>query len=253
MKATVSRIDVDLRYEDRPKVLQKIVDKFGIEHVARVLAVVTNDKLGAIDDIGRAYAFKWTKEHGQDTKELKLQKREIQHSTLPKEEKKIKVDEINEEIKRIDALNAKLNNPYSLNNVADMKKLIKDNPEEFKKKYPEIDKYIDGITCAKLSLSKHAAGYCVSNTNLVEEYGIMYNDGEIVSQLQMDEMHDVNLVKYDLLVLKSISVLQQICDYIGIKYPRSYEVDWNDEAVWDDLAKDCTAIPQFEGKRNCSR
>ena len=75
-----------MRYEDRPKVLQKIIDKFGTEHVARVLAVVTNDKLGAIDDIGREFAFKWVKEYGKDTKELKLQKREIQHSGLPKEE-----------------------------------------------------------------------------------------------------------------------------------------------------------------------
>ena len=238
-----------MRYEDRPKVLQKIIDKFGTEHVARVLAVVTNDKLGAIDDIGRAFAFKWVKEYGKDTKELKLQKREIQHSGLPKEEKKEKVDKINEQIKNIDDYNAKLNNPYSLSNVSKMKKLVKSNPEEFKEKYPEIEKYIDGITCAKLSLSKHAAGYCVSNINLFEEYGIMYNDGEIVSQLQMDEMHDVNLVKYDLLVLKSISVLQQICDYVGIKYPRSYEIDWNDMDVWDDLANDCIAIPQFEGNQ----
>lgn len=246
-RVSLGDIDVDLRAEDRPKVLQRIVDRFGREHVARVLAVVTNDKLGAIDDIGRAFAFKWIKEHGKSTKELKIKKREIQKSSMTKVEKKQQIETINDEIKSINEYNEKLNNPYSLKHVAEMKKLIKEDENKFKEKYEEIYKYIDGFTCAKLSLSKHAAGYCVSNINLFEEYGIMYNDGDVVSQLQMEEMHDVNLVKYDLLVLKSISVLQKICDYVGIQYPRMYQVDWNDMNVWDDLADNCLAIPQFEG------
>lgn len=246
-RVSLGDIDVDLRAEDRPKVLQRIIDRFGREHVARVLAVVTNDKLGAIDDIGRAFAFRWVKEHGKSTRELKIKKREIQKSSMTKDEKKQQIELINNEIKSINEYNEKLNNPYSLKHVAEMKKLIKEDEDKFKEKHGEIYKYIDGFTCAKLSLSKHAAGYCVSNVNLFEEYGIMYNDGDVVSQLQMEEMHDVNLVKYDLLVLKSISVLQKICDYVGIQYPRMYQVDWNDMNVWDDLADNCIAIPQFEG------
>lgn len=49
------------------------------------------------------------------------------------------------------------------------------------------------------------------------------------------------------MVLKTVKVIKDSCDYIGIKYPRSHEVNWNDKEVWDDMIKDPTSIFQFEG------
>lgn len=123
MKAAVARIDIDVYEEDRDEVFRRIITRIGITKTAHVFALGTNQALGAIDDIGRALARKWVNENGKDTKELKIQKRKIQHSALTKEERKAQIDAINEQIKEIDKFNDKLNNPYSLKIVSAIKKL----------------------------------------------------------------------------------------------------------------------------------
>lgn len=105
---------------------------------------------------------------------------------------------------------------------------------------------MDGIVNVKISASQHPAGIYVMNTDAASSYGVLHSDGKVVSQLDMEAGHEINLVKYDVLKLKSISVLQNICEYLNIKYPRSYDIDWNDITVWDDLSTDNLAIPQFE-------
>ena len=218
----------------------------GEDKVAYVFALGTNKELGAIDDIGRALARKWINENGRDTKELKIRKRNIQKTIVDKEKRKKLVDDINNQIKEIDKYNETLNNPYSLKRVAQIKSLWQQNKEECKAKFPEICYYMDGIVHVKISASRHPAGVYVMNTNAASSYGILHSDGKIVLQLDMDAGHEINLVKYDLLKLKSVKVLKNVCDYLNIKYPRSYEIDWDDEKVWDDLSKDTIAIPQFE-------
>lgn len=234
-------------------IIQNIIDIIGKEKVAHVFAIGTNQELGAIDDIGRALARKWVNENGKDTKELKLKKREIQQSTLSKDKRKELIDEINEKIKAIDKYNENLSNPYSLKNIARIKDEWKANPELCRKTHFDIFKYFDGIVGVKISASMHPAGVCVGDRTLADNYGVMFNDGKCVLQLDMDAAHDINLVKYDILKLKSVKVLKRICDYLSIPYPRSYEIDWNDKSVWDDISNDNLTIPQFESETNCSR
>lgn len=246
VKATVSRIDIDCSDEDEAYIIQNIIDTIGKDKVAHVFAIGTNQELGAIDDIGRALSRQWINENGKSTRELKIKKKELQHSTLGKDERKEVVQKVTDEIKEIDEYNSKLNNPWSLKVVAKVKKLWQENKEECKKQYPEICKYMDGIVGVKISASIHPAGIIVSPVTLDDNYGIMINDSKRVIQLDMDAAHDVNLVKYDILKLKSVKVLKKICDYLHKPYPRSYEVDWDDKDVWDDLSNDNLAIPQFE-------
>lgn len=56
------------------------------------------------------------------------------------------------------------------------------------------------------------------------------------------------LVKYDLLVLKTVAVIAQTCKLAGRKYPRMHEIDFNDPVVWDAICKDQSAIFQFESQ-----
>lgn len=233
---------------DVQSVIDNIIKVVGKDKVAKVFALGTNQDLGAIDDIGRALARKWVNENGKDTKPLKIEKRRIQREVADKEERKILIEDIDKQIKEIDKYNDKLNNPYSLKNIAKIKTEFKIDPELCKRNHPDIFYYFDGITGVKISASMHPAGLYVANESLISNYGIMWNDGQPVCQLDMDAGHDINLVKYDLLRLKSVKVLNKICEYIGIPYPRSYQIDWNDSAVWDDLAADNLAIPQFESR-----
>ena len=187
--------------EDRDEVFKRIIKRVGKDKTAHVFAIGTNKELGAIDDIGRALSRKWIDKNGKDTKQLKIKKREVQKTVIDKQERKQLVDEITEEIKKIDAFNAKLNNPYSLGAIAKVKKEWKDNPEECRKNHPDICYYIDGINGVKISQSVHPAGLVSAPITLADNYGIMYNDDDIVLQLDMDAAHEVGLIKYDVLGL----------------------------------------------------
>lgn len=245
-RVSLPDIDIDCSDLDEPYILQCMSNTVGEYKVAHVFALGTNQSLGAIDDIGRALARKWINDNGKDTKELKIKKRQLQHSALSKEERKAQIDGINEQIKAIDKYNDKLDNPYSLKRIAQIKKEFGTDEQQCREKHQDIFYYFDGIVDVKISASIHPAGNICSDRTLDDNYGIMINDGKRVIQLDMDAAHEVNLVKYDILKLKSVKVLKKICDYLHQPYPRSYEVDWHDKDVWDDITQDNLAIPQFE-------
>ncbi|MPM51847.1 DNA polymerase III subunit alpha [bioreactor metagenome] len=63
----------------------------------------------------------------------------------------------------------------------------------------------------------------------------------------MEEIHEVSLVKFDLLVLNNIGIIKNTCDLAGIPYPRSHEVNWDDQKVWEDMMRSPVGIFQMEG------
>lgn len=138
------------------------------------------------------------------------------------------------------------NNPYSLKNIEKIKKEFDANEEKTKGKYPEIFYYFDGLLDTRVSQSVHPAGMVISPISLVENYGVFNKDGDSCLMMDMDEAHEVGAAKYDFLVLKTVQVIRDTCNYIGIKYPRSHEINWNDKNVWDDLLRSPGAIFQFE-------
>ena len=72
---------------------------------------------------------------------------------------------------------------------------------------------------------------------LPDNYGTFWKDGGVVLQIDMEEIHEVSLVKYDLLVLKNIKIIEDACKMAGIPYPKSHELDWNDQRVWEDMMR----------------
>ena len=69
----------------------------------------------------------------------------------------------------------------------------------------------------------------------------------------MEECHEVSLNKYDLLGLKNVEIIKDTCALAGIPYPKSNEINWNDEKVWADIVTSPAGIFQFEGKQHCPR
>lgn len=135
---------------------------------------------------------------------------------------------------------------YSIANSKAIKKEFEQNPEAARKKHPEVFRYYDGLEGTRISQSVHPAGIVISPITLDDNYGMFLKDGEMCLLLDMDEAHEVGAAKYDFLALKTVKVIRDTCNYIGTKYPKTSEVDWNDDAVWDDMCKDLTAIFQFE-------
>jgi DNA polymerase-3 subunit alpha len=138
------------------------------------------------------------------------------------------------------------NNPWSLSNIASIKREYDDNPDATKEKYPELFYYMDGLFDTKISQSVHPAGIIISPITLRDNYGVFDKDGEGCIMIDMDACHDVGLVKYDMLLLKTVKVLRDICDYLGTDVPKSHEINWNDEAVWDNIASSPVGLFQYE-------
>lgn len=208
-RVEVGDIDTDCTETDRPKILKHIVDAFGTNKTARVALFGTMKDKMVIDTVGRYLADQWKKEN----------------PNLPDDY-----------------------DPWNLRRIAQIKHEFDEQPEETKQKYPELFYYFDGLNGIKVSQSIHPAGIVISPIELAPEYGVFDKDGESCLLLDMDCVHDVGLVKYDMLVSKTVQVIKDTFKYIGRPYPKSHEVDWEDQAVWEDMAKSGDGIFQFESK-----
>jgi len=137
-------------------------------------------------------------------------------------------------------------NPYSLKNIDRIKKEFESNEDAARAKYPEIFYYMDGLLDTKVSQSVHPAGMVISPVSLKENYGVFDKDGENCLMMDMEEAHEVGVAKYDFLVLKTVQVIRDACKYIGKPYPKTYEIDWLDKDVWEDMIRSPAGVFQFE-------
>lgn len=203
----IGDIDIDVSPTQRDRVYEYIINRFGADKTAFILAIGTISSKGTIDEIGRALANKWNKAHPNNKEE----------------------------------------NPYSLGRVAKIKSEFEANPEATKEKYPELFYYFDGLLNTAISQSMHPAGIIASPITLPDNYGTFWNDGKRILSVNMEEVHEVSLVKYDILGLKNIEIAKDTCKYIGIPYPKSHEIDWEDTNVWEHIIDSPVGIFQFEG------
>lgn len=202
----IGDIDTDVVESDRPTIFKYITDRFGTDKTARVASFGTMQAKGAIDDVGRHLAITYEKEHG-----------------------------------------SLVENPWNLKNIAKIKDDFDQDPDGTKAKYPELFYYFNGLLDTKISQSVHPAGIVISPVTLADNYGVFDKDGETCLMLDMDNIHDyTGLAKYDFLILKTVQVIRDICNYIGKNYPKTHEINWNDDKVWDSLITSPVGIFQFE-------
>lgn len=145
----------------------------------------------------------------------------------------------------IDEIGRALN--YPLDKVAQIKDEYSSNPEATKERYAELFYYFDGLNGTNISQSMHPAGVIASPISLTDNYGSFWNDGKHILAINMEEAHVLQLAKYDCLGLKNIEIIKDCCEYAGIKYPKSHEIDWEDKAVWEHITDSPIGIFQFEG------
>lgn len=202
----IGDIDIDCVDTDRPAIFEYITNRFGADKVARVASFGTLKDKAVIDEVGRALALRREESH-PDGK----------------------------------------NNPWSLANISKIKCMYDSDCEKAIKKYPELFYYMDGLNGVKVSQSVHPAGVVISPITLNDNVGTFSKDGDTCMFLDMDNVHDfTGLAKYDFLVLKTVTVIRDVCRYVGEEYPKTHEIDWCDQNVWNDMISDPTAIFQME-------
>ena len=121
---TKTDIDTDVIEEDRPRIFQHVIERFGRNKCARVSSFSTIADKGAIDEIGGALAKYWERENPNQPKEA---------------------------------------NPYSLANIKQVKKEYSDNPALAKANHKDIFYYHDGMAGTKVAQSIHPAGMIISS------------------------------------------------------------------------------------------
>ena len=191
-RTEIGDIDIDIAPTQRHLVYEHIIDKFGSDKTAYILAIGTISDKGTIDEIGRALE-------------------------------------------------------YPLDKVANIKQEYEINPDGTKEKYSELFYYFDGLVNTAISQSMHPAGIVVAPLTLPDNYGTFWQDGKRIMMINMEEIHEVSLVKYDLLGLKNVEIIKDTCKLAGIPYPKSHTINWEDEKVWADMITSPAGIFQFEG------
>lgn len=122
-----------------------------------------------------------------------------------------------------------------MDKIAEIKKEYAVNPNKAKKDHADVFYYFDGLLNTPISQSMHPAGIVASPITLYDNYGVLVSDGKLILQVDMDCVHDVSLVKYDILGLENIGIIRDACQIAGLPYPKSHEIDWDDQAVWKDM------------------
>jgi len=138
------------------------------------------------------------------------------------------------------------NNPWNLMTMKQIKDEFESDPEGTRQRYPELFYYYDGIKDTVVSQSVHPAGIIASPIDLIENYCCFNSGDKNIISINMEECHEISLVKYDILGLKNVQVIRNTCEYANIPYPLSHEIDWNDQKVWSDIVTSPIGIFQFE-------
>lgn len=209
-RVEVGDIDTDVRESDRPRIFEYLINRFGQAKTARVPTYATAAEKAPIDLAGRALRFMWNEAHG------------------------FKEDENTPE------------NPYSLDAIKQIKIAFEADPKTAREQYGDVLTYYDGLLGCKVAQSVHAAGIVVSPITLPDACGTFIKDGEQVLMLDMAEIHEIGLVKADLLVLSNINIVAETCEMAGIPYPKTHMVDFSDQEVWHDMLRSQIGIFQME-------
>lgn len=206
-RVEIGDIDIDVPDAYRSKIYNHIFESFGREKCAYVLAMGTLAGKATIDEIGRALAKVWKRENqGTDESE----------------------------------------NPYSLDRIAKVKKEYDADAEKCRADHPDIFYYFDGLQGTIVSLSHHPAGVIIAPIDLYKRYGVFQDkDGLPILCLDMEASHAVGLAKYDILGLDTVSVIDKACKLADIPYPHTWEMNFDDQKVWDDMKKSPVGIFQF--------
>lgn len=234
----IGDIDLDIAPSQRHLVYEHIIEKFGADKTAYVLAIGTISDKGTIDEIGRALNMPLG-----DVKQVKAQ-----YSLFTDG-----ITDCNDKIKKIESIEGYENNEKCLKDLEELRSKLEYNEKSLKdlkeKQYPKLFYYFDGLVGTAISQSMHPAGIIVSPITLPDNYGTFWSkDGKRILSINMEEIHEVSLVKYDLLGLKNIEIIKDTCELAHIPYPKSHTVNWNDEKVWAHIADSPVGIFQFESK-----
>lgn len=112
----------------------------------------------------------------------------------------------------------------------------------------QLFEYVDIVTGTVVSIGSHPCGVLVSDHDLAAEVGLCTTPGSQypVSCLYMKELDELNWVKWDVLGLDNVALINQTCEMAGIERLTPDNVDLEDQKAWEEIRNDTTCIFQWE-------
>jgi DNA polymerase-3 subunit alpha len=247
-RISLADIDLDFAPDDRQKVFDFIIEKFGIEHISYISQFGKLKDRGTIDVLGRGLDYEDLSLVAliKDKYELyyseyfELIKHSVDLESIPEEYKSIEFD-------HVDYYVTKMVDEGDRNKATS----IKSKFDELKEDNKELFYYFDGLKGTIVTKGVHPAGIIGSPITITDNLSVFYKDGDEgfpVSSCSMKQVDYLNFVKYDILSLKSLGVLRDTYKYIGMSYPEAHEINWNDQEVWKDMITSNIGVFQFESK-----
>lgn len=119
--------------------------------------------------------------------------------------------------------------------------------DSWRKKYPELFKYVDIVIGTIVSIGSHPSGVVVSDHDIESEFGLCYlkDDPYPVSCINMKELDSLNFTKQDALGLDNVGIINETCKLAGIERLSPKTIDFEDDAVWNSIKEDTSLIFQM--------
>lgn len=205
-------IDIDFPDDKRNQVFDYIQAKYGRDKIARIGTVSLFKPKSAINDVAKSYSIPaW-------------------------------------ETKQLTEVMINRSGGDARANMA-----IEDTIEQFEigkelaKKYPKI------MMAAKIEgharhTGKHAAGIIVADKDVTNYFSVNRREDINIGMLNKYDSEEIGLLKIDALGLKTLSVIEDCCEQVGLSHDFLYNLPTDIEDVFEIFQKDRVAgIFQFEG------
>ncbi len=185
----VSMPDVDIDFCDnrRDEVIRYVKEKYGADRVAYVIAFGTMKARLALRDAGRAL--------------------DITYSEVDRIAKMIPTD-LDMTLKK------------ALAESKELHEVSKKSDE-----YAKLLKISKGIEGLPRHTTTHAAGVVISKDPLVNHIPLQLSEGSTITQLPMNHLEELGLVKFDFLGLKTLSVIEETLHNIKGRHGTEIDID----------------------------
>lgn len=249
-RISLGDIDVDFDGKDRKKVYQYIIDRFTPEKTAYIATFGTLKDRGCIDALAGGLGYKDLNK----VMEIKNRFDEYYSGYVKIIQAEVNTEELveNGEVES-NSITFDYHKTYMLH-------ISKDKPrkklDEIKQQYDalinenqDLFYYLDGLKGTIFAKGVHASGIIGSPITLADNMGVWYKDGDVntpVSMCAMKSVDSLNYVKFDILGLKTVGLIKDVCEYAQIPYPKSYNINWNDCNTWKNMIEAQQGVFQFE-------
>ena len=194
-RVSMPDIDMDFCQERRGEIIDYVVQKYGRYNVAQVITFGTLLAKGVIRDVARVLGLSYA----DGDRMAKL---------IP------------------DKLGITLKEAYDME--PKIKELIESEP-----KFKRLWEYALALEGLKRNAGMHAAGVVISNEELWHKTPLYKPSGEetIVTQYSLNFLEDVDLIKFDFLGLKTLTVVDNAVKLVKRRYNKN--IDWNEVDIDD--------------------